>query len=296
MNFNKETNASSTVSLANVPPIKSITIMPSVSRLITFTHHARGKPLWHLGEHDTLTYCVSGCCVLYINGQYHLFRPGQLAFCPKGTPRGRTPISNDLLLHEVQIDGNIDDENVVPRLRISKDNYVVTVPQKYKQLVELNFEQVLGLNPTADGDLLRAGATTTLLGLYINACLQSEKNECTFAPVLRYMHDHLDSVVTLPMLAALVHMEPSYFIRQFKKKFGESPIAYYNSLRMAAAIEILSTTKLSLEAVGAKIGISDPYHFSKFFKAHCTVSPNQYRESIKDVKTQMEELAEQTKE
>jgi len=276
--------------LENIPPIANAKIYPSFSRHFTAAHHTSGKPIWHVGEDTTLTYCASGLSVMNVNGQFYLFRPGQMMLAPKGMIRGRTPISNDLVLYELVLVGEFNGEELVSFLQIGEGNYVVDIPQDRLEKTRLCFEQSLNRSPEAEADISRAAATLDLIGIYFNARVQMEKSENMFSPVLSYMHAHLSDGVTLSELAALLHMQPTYFIRLFKKMFMQSPIAYFNTLRITAAIEILSTTTLTLSQVAAKIGMSDPYHFSNFFKNHCGISPSQYRESIKEVKKQMERL------
>ncbi len=272
-------------------PISLDTIMTVRSiepKLLTSSHHARGKPLWHVGQANTLTYCVSGLSVVYVNGQYHLFRPGQMMFSAKGTQRGRTPLSEELTLYEIILTGEINGDDIIDFFNLTEGNCVVDVPQANRHLTQLCYEKILARDVSPEAYLFRAASAIELFGIYCDARTQMEKSENMFSPVLTYMHENLDTGVTLPDLADLVHMQPTYFIRMFKKLFGQAPVAYYNTLRITSAIEFLSATSLPLSAVAKKIGMSDPYHFSTFFKNHCGISPNQYREAIRGVKSQME--------
>lgn len=271
----------------NIPPLKNVNILPSQSRLITASHHVRGKPTGHMGQADTLTYCVSGLCILHINGQNLLLRPGQMALSPRKSWRGRTAISEDLVLHEASIAGDIEGENILSHLHLTKDNYVVDILEEHLPLVTQSFDRLLGFDGAlTEGYLFRAAATANLLGVYFAARVQREKNEHGFGPVLSYMHEHLDTGVTLSELAALVHMQPTYFIRIFKKTFRQSPIAYYNTLRVSTAIDLLSTTDLPLSELASRIGIADRYYFSNFFKTQCGISPDQYRKAAKSITQQ----------
>lgn len=271
-----------------IPPLKSVYVKPTVARLITSAQNAKGKPMWLVGGDHTLSYCVSGTGVMHINGQYYLVRPGQLAFNPKDTQRGRIPLSDDWVLHEVFVTGAIEEMDIAEYLHLTEGNYIVNLPENYKNLASICFDQALAVNRSPEGYLFRAAAIINLLGIFFDARMQMENTENMFSSVLAYMHEHLDSSVSLPELASLMHMQPAYFIRIFKKMFLQTPISYFNTLRVIAAIELLSATALPLSEIAAKIGISDPYHFSNFFKTRCGISPNYYREYIKGIKKQIE--------
>ena len=102
-----------------------------------------------------------------------------------------------------------------------------------------------------------------------------------FAPVLSYMTAHLDNTVTTEELADLVHMQPTYFIRRFKASYGLPPIAYLGRLRLYKAMELLSSTTLSIEQISTEVGIQDSAYFARFFKKNCGVTPSEYRNAFK---------------
>jgi AraC-like DNA-binding protein len=78
-------------------------------------------------------------------------------------------------------------------------------------------------------------------------------------------------------LAQQVHLSPAHLCRQFKARFGRSPIAYHQEQRMLAAQRLLTTTTLSCKEIATNLGFSDVYTFSKAFKRVTGTSPSQYK-------------------
>lgn len=101
-----------------------------------------------------------------------------------------------------------------------------------------------------------------------------------FKDVVKYMEEHLKEQVRVEDLSAIVFMEPTYFIRKFKKEFGEPPLTYFIGMKIYKAMEYLSGTDLSVEEISKLVGISDSAYFSRLFKKKCKVSPSEYRKAF----------------
>lgn len=71
------------------------------------------------------------------------------------------------------------------------------------------------------------------------------------------------------------------FYKKVKKLTGKTPNDYVKSRRMEKALELLKDDKLSVAEVAYKIGIGDPFYFSKSFKNYFGISPTQYRKGEK---------------
>ena len=265
---------------SDILPFNNLNIRPQHGKIIT-EHHFPKTPIGHIGYHDTLAYCVSGFFIMHINGQNLLLRPNQMVYSPAGTSRGKWALQNHVELYEVPIVGDASGQNIFEYLKCRDNNYIVDVPEEYRPRVMQDFESTVGSPSYIENYLFLTAATVDLIAIYMASHTRREQESEFFLPVLTHMQDHLADNVKLPELAEIMHMQPTYFIRTFKKTFQQSPIAYYNMLRIAAAIDLLASTDLPLYKIGERIGISDQYYFSNFFKNQCGISPIQYRNAAK---------------
>jgi transcriptional regulator GlxA family with amidase domain len=71
---------------------------------------------------------------------------------------------------------------------------------------------------------------------------------------------------------SLVHLR-----RRFREALGVPPHQFLLQIRMEAASRLLLSGDLSAKAVGAAVGVPDPYYFSKLFRAHFHLPPDHYR-------------------
>lgn len=69
----------------------------------------------------------------------------------------------------------------------------------------------------------------------------------------------------------------SHFSSLFKKKTGESPIAYFNRQKIEYACKLLKETDLKINQICFKIGIEDSFYFSRLFSKTMGMSPTKYR-------------------
>nr|WP_244515547.1 helix-turn-helix domain-containing protein [Pacificibacter marinus] len=68
-----------------------------------------------------------------------------------------------------------------------------------------------------------------------------------------------------------------YFRRAFKDRIGLTPTKFRELKRMEFAASRLGMG-LTVKAVAAELGYSDPYYFSRMFKRFIGTSPSTYRE------------------
>jgi AraC-like DNA-binding protein len=94
---------------------------------------------------------------------------------------------------------------------------------------------------------------------------------------IEYMQNHLYMPVTLESLASVVNLSLSHYSSIFRKKTGYSPIVYFNHLKIQHACQFLQFTSLRINEISNKLGIEDPYYFSRLFSKVMGISPMDYR-------------------
>jgi AraC family L-rhamnose operon transcriptional activator RhaR len=82
---------------------------------------------------------------------------------------------------------------------------------------------------------------------------------------------------TLPELAGLLHLNPAYFVRLFKKHTGLSPMAYLNRQRAERAANLLVETQKPIAEIAQEVGWADQNYFARCFKSHFGMSGKVYR-------------------
>ena len=95
--------------------------------------------------------------------------------------------------------------------------------------------------------------------------------------VCAYIKKHYKEEIRLDDLASIAHLNKNYFIRQFKKEIGISPINYLINIRMEHAKKFLAETDLPVKTIASNCGYSDPAFFNSYFKKQYSLTPVEYR-------------------
>lgn len=120
---------------------------------------------------------------------------------------------------------------------------------------------------------------TALLTLNTGSTTTATKTEQAVTVAIEYMKYHISNPITLPDIAAAVHMSKYHFIRTFKKSTGSSPYEYLQRLRMDAAKHLLHTTAKTVSEIAAAVGYQTEMGFSSAFTEKVGISPGRYRNS-----------------
>lgn len=96
------------------------------------------------------------------------------------------------------------------------------------------------------------------------------------APAIDFMNRRLDGKHRLEEAAARANLSESRFTVLFKQAMNCAPGAYWQSLRLRRAHELLSSGATPAETA-VRLGFYDVFHFSRGFKRHFGVTPAEFQ-------------------
>jgi AraC-like DNA-binding protein/mannose-6-phosphate isomerase-like protein (cupin superfamily) len=104
--------------------------------------------------------------------------------------------------------------------------------------------------------------------------------ECNIAK--KYIEENYQENITVETLSSLVHLNKYYFVHNFKKQFGTSPINYLIKRRIEESKHLLVSTNHSLSTISQIVGFSSPSYFSQAFKRTTNIAPQEYKKMYKE--------------
>ncbi len=130
----------------------------------------------------------------------------------------------------------------------------------------------------------QVSALLTNLLLYVLTSSESYRRSQQNMPdqirdIAYYLNRNSAKELSLDALAASFSISKYYLCRSFKKYTGFTLNEYVTLLRLERAKELLRTTTLPANQIGAIIGIPDENYFYRLFRKHTGQTPHKYRKS-----------------
>lgn len=99
----------------------------------------------------------------------------------------------------------------------------------------------------------------------------------TLQTAIAFIVDNWNSDFSVGELAKRCCVSESTIYHLFKKEWGQTPVAFLNSIRINKAIEYLENSNLSVSAISQLVGFHSENHFRKIFTGITGVTPLKYR-------------------
>ena len=98
--------------------------------------------------------------------------------------------------------------------------------------------------------------------------------------IRRYMEEHLDEPLTIPVLSRRACLSATTFKEGFRRLYGLPVHTWLRQRRMERAAELLRDSSLSVLGVAQSVGYGSASQFSAAFRRQYGVPPAQYRKNV----------------
>ncbi|MCR8660091.1 response regulator transcription factor [Paenibacillus endoradicis] len=109
--------------------------------------------------------------------------------------------------------------------------------------------------------------------------IQQNKSR-SFSDIVSYIEIHYNEELTLQEIADTFLISREYISRKFKQEYAISFTEYVTSFRLNKAKSLLLNRNIKLNKIAEMVGIPDVKYFSKVFKKHEGLTPNEYRKTL----------------
>lgn len=235
-------------------------------------------------EQNILIYCVEGNGIVTIKSVRHTIVPGDFIIIPHGISHSyETNEKTPWTIYWCHFKGDQADA-LVKWLYAKGESYKYSVEFVQERITLFDqlytyFEQGYSVENLTYINLLLLQFLSSFIYSDKYKTKLSEKNTDMLEKSIFFMQNNLEKSLTLSELAASVNLSNSHYSAIFRKKTGFPPIEYFNHLKIQKACQYLQFTKLRIREIAFKIGIEDPFYFSRLFTKTMGYGPKEYRET-----------------
>jgi len=154
------------------------------------------------------------------------------------------------------------------------------MPEEQASEIQKALKQCLKVTPNLYFSKAK-GEMTKLPDVY-KECKMMIYKDSNISPIVRrareYIQSHFEEPdISLESLAQSLQVSPVYLSRIIKQELGMSFVSLIADMRMKKAIQLLTSTDLSILEIAECVGYDSQHYFSTAFKKMMGMPPNQYR-------------------
>lgn len=234
-------------------------------------------------EDYVLIYCVDGSGWFGIKGVKHEVPTNSFFILPAGEPHSYgASINHPWTIYWIHFRGTL-----APAYAFLPDKIYQIQPtsnSRIRDRIDL-FEEIFS---TLDKDLTPDGVcySSALLHHYLASLKYLPQfrentgiaeNDDIIDATIHFLNENVEKGLTLTEIAEYSGFSPSYLSAVFKKRTGFAPLTYFNHLKIRHACRMLTDSDMKMNTICHKVGIKDPYYFSRLFSKVIGMSPSEYR-------------------
>lgn len=257
-------------------------INPFYLTAIGYYPHAAG----HERERKTgssefiLLYCIDGEGAIVINQITYYLKANTYFIIPKNTPhRYYSSPKNPWSIYWLHFSGS-NSRKIYERSLVEGEHQVHQIPFEEYRIKEFN--QIY----TALGDSFSAKDMEIMnfrLLYFVSSLIYYKEinpevySQDSASRSITFMKSNIHKKLSINQLAEQQKISLSHYLRLFKFKTGQSPIAYFNQLKIQHSCQYLYFTDKSIKEICFELGMDDQYYFSRLFSKLIGSSPSEYR-------------------
>jgi AraC-like DNA-binding protein/mannose-6-phosphate isomerase-like protein (cupin superfamily) len=248
-------------------------------------HHHRQRPRGTEGH--IIIYCVSGKGKARIEEQAYTISAGEFILLPANKAHEYSADENHpWTIYWVHFAGT-NSENFIHMMiqKMGTPVFPISFQENRLKLFEeiySNLEKGYSIDNICYASLgLQYFLASCCFDTNYNLQSKKEKND-SIDLCITYMQKNIKRTLTLGEIAGAANLSPSHITTLFKKKTGFTLIEYFNQMKTQKACQYLLFTNLRINEIASRLGIDDPYYFSRMFTKIIGKSPLQYRCSKRD--------------
>ena len=95
--------------------------------------------------------------------------------------------------------------------------------------------------------------------------------------LLAWLPDHLVDDLSVPALAARLHLSERHFSRLFRAQVRTTPADHVEAVRLEAACRLLETTSATIDQIARRCGFGTPETMNRAFRRRMGTTPGEHR-------------------
>ena len=257
-----------------------------VEGIYTFFYQEREQGFLFPGEAHPmpeLTYVDQGELHTVADGQDILLKQGEIAF--KGPNQWHMDYADiGVAPRYVTITFDLEGVDITPLL-----NRKFSAPQSAVNLIQQMLREQERMDAYSQ-DMILAHLTALVLTILRHADAPEAKLKASNSvhsenEIIRraqqYISGHIREKLSVPLVARMVDVSPSYLTALFHKNLQISPGEYIRRIKLQESKQMIREGNLNFTEIAAALQYSTVHHFSRQFKEKFGITPTEYAKSVR---------------
>ncbi|MBE6613002.1 MAG: helix-turn-helix domain-containing protein [Ruminococcaceae bacterium] len=244
---------------------------------------------WH--AYFELEFYLEGDADNVINGKVHKMHAGSLALLSPNDFHKISHESGNLRIRKLTFLPSALSAEAMQALEEYGYPFILNLDELEAEKLYEKFRQLAEACTKANSDTavgmlrIRCRAEEILLSIFECAaphqCLLSHPKSSPVLTVIRYINDHLDEMLSVSRLAALVYLSPDHLTHIFKNCTSVSITEYIIEQRMSRAYYMLMDTDMPPADIASAVGYRSIALFYRHFRRRFDAAPGDLRRELK---------------